>query len=337
MAWIDIVYIGIIVVFAIIGLVKGLFDSILSLVASVASVFLAFWASKPVAAFLNKIADVNGFFEEFLVNNMGVAETGANGQTLSELASVCTLALSVLIVFVLIKIAVWLLAKLFDSVSAQSTAASGMDRLLGLVFGAAKGFAIVIVALGVTSIFSMVPAFEAKIDTFLNNSSITRGTYIYVDEWVENELEDRLDDFVRDLADYADVPEAPAANQAELAYNALKDNNGIVTSATWNETDREVEIVLLTEHHLGENLNVALTYGTTFQVFAGADTSATLFDVSVSNGNKLVISEATDATFDGTVTYTVKATVTFALVGGEDTFTETVLFTFVPAAPQVGA
>lgn len=333
MTWIDIVYIGIIVVFAIIGLAKGLFDSILSLVASVASVFLAFWASKPVAAFLNKIADVNGFFEEFLVNNMGVAETGANGQTLSELASVCTLALSVLIVFVLIKIAVWLLAKLFDSVSAQSTAASGMDRLLGVVFGAAKGFAIVLVALGVTSIFSMVPAFEAKIDSFLNDSSITRGTYIYVDEWVENELEDRLDDFVKDLADYADVPEAPADNQAEIAYNALKDNNGVVSNTAWDATEREVEITLLTEHHLGENLNVSLEYGSTFQVFAGADTTATAFDVAVSNGNKLVISEATGATFDETVTYTVTVNVTFTLVGGTDTHTAAVSFTFVPTTP----
>lgn len=231
MAWIDIVFIGIIVVFAIIGLVKGLFDSILSLVASVASIFLAFWASKPVAAFLNKIADVNGFFEKFLVSNMGVSAEGANGQTLSELASVCTLALSVLIVFVLIKIAVWLLAKLFDSVTAQSTPGSGMDRLLGLVFGAAKGFAIVLVALGVTSIFSMVPAFEANIDNFLNSSSITRGTYIYVDEWVENELEDKLDDFVRDLADYAHEPEAPQPkNYAQEVLDAFStDGYAVVT------------------------------------------------------------------------------------------------------------
>ena len=263
MAWIDIVYIGIIVVFAIIGLAKGLFDSILSLIASVASVFLAFWASKPVAAFLNKIADVNGFFEQFLVSNMGVPETGAAGQTLSELASVCTLALSVLIVFVLIKIAVWLLAKLFDSVSAQSTPGSGMDRLLGLVFGAAKGFAVVLVALGVTSIFSMVPAFEANIDSFLNNSSITRGTYIYVDEWVENELEDKLDDFVRDLADYAEVPEEPQAkNYAEEVQKTLDTNGYAVVEGDTVTITVETSKAYVSEDPAEQNITVNIQWPT---------------------------------------------------------------------------
>ena len=120
--WIDIVFIAIIIIFAIIGLVKGLFDSILSLCASVASIFLSFWASKPVAEFLNKLVDVNGFFRKFLENTLKVPETGVGGHTLDQLASVCTIVLSMIIVFVLIKAAVWLLAKLFDSVSANSTA-----------------------------------------------------------------------------------------------------------------------------------------------------------------------------------------------------------------------
>lgn len=271
MAWIDIVFIGIIVVFAIIGLVKGLFDSILSLVASVASIFLSFWASKPVAAFLNKMADVNGFFEKFLTDKLSIPAEGAYGQTLSELASVCTLVLSMIIVFVLIKVAVWLLAKLFDSVTAQSTAASGMNRLLGLVFGAIKGFAIVIIALGITSVASI--AFEKQIDDFLADSSITRSTYNYVDEWVENELQDRLDDFIKDLADYAEVPEEPVEkNYAEEVAKALDTTSYAVVTGQNVTITLSTSETYVSEDPAEQNINITIIWPATASVLFGTET-----------------------------------------------------------------
>ena len=271
MAWIDIVFIGIIVVFAIIGLVKGLFDSILSLVASVASIFLAFWASKPVAAFLNKIADVNEFFANFLVDKIGIPETGVEGQTLEELAAICTLVLSVIIVFVLIKIAVWLLAKLFDSVTAQSTAASGINRLLGLAFGAVKGFAIVLIALGVTSIASMVPAFDTNINNFLADSGMTRGTYNYVDEWVEEELEDRLKDFVKDLAEYVELPEEEGKNYAKLVYEGFDEATCVAIEGQTATITLPESIAYESTEEGEQNITVVITWASTAQVKLGTE------------------------------------------------------------------
>lgn len=226
MHWIDIVFIAIIVIFAIIGLAKGFFDSLLSLFASVASIFLAFWASKPVAAFLNKLVDVNGFFEKLLLK-AGVSSSGIAGHSLSQLASICTIIASMIIVYLLIKVAVWLLARLFDSATANSTALSGMNRLFGLLFGALQGFAMVLILLGLTSIASYIPSVETKVNDFLADSKITRGTYSYVNEWVNNELYQKLNEFVDSLAD----PNTPAPTvTVETAWNTAKDQLADLTS-----------------------------------------------------------------------------------------------------------
>lgn len=226
MHWIDIVFIAIIVIFAIIGLAKGFFDSLLSLFASVASIFLAFWASKPVAAFLNKLVDVNGFFEKLLLK-AGVSSNGIAGHSLSQLASICTIIASMIIVYLLIKVAVWLLARLFDSATANSTALSGMNRLFGLLFGALQGFAMVLILLGLTSIASYIPSVETKVNDFLADSKITRGTYSYVNEWVKDELYQKLNEFVDSLAD----PNTPAPTvTVETAWNTAKDQLAALTS-----------------------------------------------------------------------------------------------------------
>ena len=57
MNWIDIVFIAILVVFAIIGLWRGLFDSLLGLISSGVALAIAIFTAKPVAKFLNKIPD----------------------------------------------------------------------------------------------------------------------------------------------------------------------------------------------------------------------------------------------------------------------------------------
>lgn len=321
MAWIDIVFIGIIVVFAIIGLVKGLFDSILSLVASVASIFLAFWASKPVAAFLNKIADVNEFFANFLVDKIGIPETGVEGQTLEELAAICTLVLSVIIVFVLIKIAVWLLAKLFDSVTAQSTAASGINRLLGLAFGAVKGFAIVLIALGVTSIASMVPAFDTNINNFLADSGMTRGTYNYVDEWVEEELEDRLKDFVKDLAEYVELPEEEGKNYAKLVYEGFDEATCVAIEGQTATITLPESIAYESTEEGEQNITVVITWASTAQVKLGTEVKdpknvvdgvITLADLQAGEYT-VTLSSVLFKTSDGSCEHTAEVVFTFTI------------------------
>lgn len=318
--WIDIVFIAIIIIFAIIGLVKGLFDSILSLCASVASIFLSFWASKPVAEFLNKLVDVNGFFRKFLENTLKVPETGVGGHTLDQLASVCTIVLSMIIVFVLIKAAVWLLAKLFDSVSANSTALSGMNRLFGLIFGAVQGFAVVLIILGLTSIASMVPAIDTKVNNFLDKSNITRHTYNYVNEWVNDELKDKIDDFINDLSK-EDPTVEEKVDYAEKAKTETNNESFVVTA-----TDTTVSIAKVTEKQY-ENVTVTLTYSS-IKLYATTDTEQTTQIACVDGDTAITANALTPET-----SYTITFTVTFTSNATEPTTaTQTYTLTFTTTA-----
>ena len=252
-AWIDIIFIAIIVIFAIVGLVKGLFESILSLCASIASIFLAFWASQPVAEFLNRVADANKFFQKFLQETVKVPAEGLGGRTLDQLASICTVVLSMVIVYVLIKVAVWLLTRLFDSVTANSTPLSGMNRLLGLVFGAAQGFAVGLMVLGMAAIMAFVPKLGTNINNYLDqNSNFTLKTYHYVQEWVEDELKDSIDDFIDELAEKAPVTvEKDETDYAKAAYEEI--NNTDLTDLV---EDYSITYVLPTTVNMGENIVV---------------------------------------------------------------------------------
>ncbi len=213
MSWIDIVFIAIIAIFAVIGLAKGFFDSILGLITSVGALFIAIWAAKPTASFIRKIANIDKWFDSFLEKTAGVGEsTTFFGHEFArgEVASFLTVVAAVIIVFFLIKASVWLLAKLFESATLSSSALSGMNRLFGLAFGAAKGFFIICVVLAAVSILSWIQPLGESINNHLNNTSITKFVYGKVDEFVEGKLSnDTLKEIIDSSTDAPSEDETP--------------------------------------------------------------------------------------------------------------------------------
>ena len=71
MNWIDIVFIAILAVFAIIGLWRGLFDSLLALISSGVALTIAIFTAKPVAKFLNNLLKINKWFSDILTKTVG--------------------------------------------------------------------------------------------------------------------------------------------------------------------------------------------------------------------------------------------------------------------------
>lgn len=201
MGWIDAVVIGIIVISAIIGLSKGLFESILSIFSTTLSLFAAIWASKPVAAFINSVVDLNGYIAVKLAE-WGVAEGGTvnillQTFTVEKAAYYCAIVLSAVVVWILIKIAIWLLARLFDSAVSSNSALSGLNRLLGLLFGAAKGLLIVGVLFALSTVVGIVSdSLSTKINNEINdpakNNSISRFVYSYVHDWTVDQVDEYL-------------------------------------------------------------------------------------------------------------------------------------------------
>lgn len=219
MNWVDIVVIAIVVLTAGIGLWRGLFESILSLVGTFLSVFLAVLASKPVASFLNKIAKMDQLFMKLLKSDEGVTLFGKTF-TNEKIAALCTIVLAIVIVWILIKLAIFLLSRLFDSAVSKSNALSGLNRVLGLFFGAVKGAAIVLVVLGLLFCASLLPFVGDKLEKPIMKSGFTQKIYVYVGEWVGDKLGDRIYNVVDSLVDNDEEKEEETpTNESEEEEN----------------------------------------------------------------------------------------------------------------------
>ena len=156
--WVDIVFFAIIALFALIGLWKGLFDSLLSLISTGVCLAVAVYLARPCASFINNTIklDVPKLFDGLIGKFSAETSFEFFGMTFarSEIAGFLSMIFAGLIVFVLLRLGIYLLAKLFDSITTNSTALSGLNRLFGLFFGILKGGVIVLVGLAICTIFA---------------------------------------------------------------------------------------------------------------------------------------------------------------------------------------
>lgn len=191
MSWIDIIFIAILVIFAVIGIIKGLLESILSLVSTGVAFGLAIWIGKPAAKFLRGIVNIDGWFEKLLAkasNQDPIADFLGITITREQLAKFLTVVLCVVVVFILIKLIVLLLAKLFDNALQNNSGFSGLNRVLGMLFGACRGIFIIACGLAICSIVTWIPGVGSKVTSAINNTKITNFVYKYVDDFVEDKI-----------------------------------------------------------------------------------------------------------------------------------------------------
>ena len=235
MAVIDIVIIAILLVFAIVGMVKGFLNTLLSLFSTFASLAVAVLFAKPVAKFLNSVFHIvtkigakiaagitnitpfqSGYspatdgltgaeLKEYIASQglgvkekvyslfiedsvtFNITEASATAEAVDadivryigeRLAGVISIVIAAVVLFIALKIAVFLLSKLFDALT-KHRAINGIDRTLGLVFGLAKGALLVCIGLGVAYLVA-----SSTIEGWVENSTVTKWVYKYVTEFV---------------------------------------------------------------------------------------------------------------------------------------------------------
>lgn len=198
---IDGVLILILVISTIVGIVKGFFDSLLSLLGTGVSFAVAVFTAKHVSSFLNKILGI----EEFVLKKLDGTNEGTveffGTRTNAEVAKFCTWIVTVIVLFLIIKLAIYILAKIFESVTKNSPTLSGLNRLFGMVFGLAKGVAYVAVILGLCSAVAEVPVIGTAITDKIADTKITSFAYKYVDDFVETQLtQEKIDEIIAKLA-----------------------------------------------------------------------------------------------------------------------------------------
>ena len=185
---IDGLIIAIILICAIFGIVKGLFNSVLGLISTGVALAVSVFTAKYVSGFLNSTFNLESLF-------LGKLTTGGDtltlfGQTLpaSDVAKFCVWILTVILIFAIIKLVIYILSKLFEKITKNSPTMSKLNRILGLVFGILKGAATCIVILVVVSLFSEVPVVGKSISDGIANTKIANVVYEYVDDFVDQQL-----------------------------------------------------------------------------------------------------------------------------------------------------
>ena len=135
-------------------------------------------------------SDVNGLLAQLVkvvFSNTNVDMTSTQtiaNVTGSSIGHICMVIISGILVFIVLKIAVALLSKLFDKI-AKTKILGSLNKILGLVFGALKAALIVVVLNCILVGLSLIPAVNKTITPIIqDNTHVERFIYNKTDEIV---------------------------------------------------------------------------------------------------------------------------------------------------------
>ena len=177
---IDVLIVGALIIFGIIGFNKGFLKSLISLFSWIVCIIIAIFTAKYVAGWINGVYDFSGFIGEKIANALidtneffaraisefentqqiiGSLPSDLNGllrQLIkvvfsntsvdmtstdsiasvvgSSLGHICMVIIAGILVFIVLKIVVALLSRLFDNI-ARTKILGGLNKVIGLLFG----------------------------------------------------------------------------------------------------------------------------------------------------------------------------------------------------------
>lgn len=214
---IDGILILLVVISVIVGISKGLLDSILSLVGTGLALLASVFLSKHVANLVNKIFN----FEDFVLKHLDGAETGSmkifGVIELSnvEVAKFAVWIASVVIVFILIKLAIHILSKMFEAVVNSSPTVSGINRVLGMVFGLIKGGVMALVGLALCTLVCQLPLIGNPVYNAIQDTKLTKGIYNVVEDFVETKLtKENIQEIIDKIVSDNEVPSDSGAGES---------------------------------------------------------------------------------------------------------------------------
>lgn len=217
MPWLDIILIGVLVIFGLIGLIRGFLRGVLSLFSTLVTLVLAIWLAKPVSGIVDSIFGLTNtlagalqptFLDFFSTNDYAVGwiaqllaiimgATYMSGsptvETLSadfahNVGNIITIAICAVVLYLIIRIVLWLLGKLFRKIT-QNRTISGLDRILGVFIGLAKGALYIFVVMGICFFLgSFIAPLGAWLDNMLGLNPVSHEVYGWVTGFIQNTL-----------------------------------------------------------------------------------------------------------------------------------------------------
>lgn len=343
---IDVMIVALIVVSAFIGLRKGFFKSVISMVSGIVVIIVSFLLASPVAKLINKIYDFNGllagklcksiagmnpFYSQVIPEGVSGADlvnqipSGTNGflkklmsnvlkplsagdvqgATVADIvsgafASIIVTVIVGILLFVLIKIVIAIATRLFDNIT-KNRVFGATNKLLGLAFGAAKGFIIVVIFAITLTLLTVIPTVNTKLTPILqDHTAIAKPIYNYTDEMVEKHVVDGklIQKWVDSLwenkykgrGDTLPEPEAPVPDGtiANPYVIELTETEGVYTATITIDFAAAQEVYYTL--NLGEDLEGAFGLQVTteagYTVFDSTDTNTTIDDLATLDQGK---------------------------------------------------
>ena len=179
-----------------VGFYKGLVDSILSLFGTLASLALAIFGGVYIANYVRTLIDIDSYLDSFLVDILKVTEESISflGMDIARttIANYLGTILICILTFIVIRLTISTIGKIFGSLTDSSKLLKSANRLLGLAFGALKGLLLVCCFFVVLSMVSFVEPIRVQIEPAIEDTKIVSVVYEKTNEFVEDKLRDKL-------------------------------------------------------------------------------------------------------------------------------------------------
>ena len=200
MALIDIIFLIFIGLFALVGLWKGLVDSVVSLFSSLFSVVLAIFLGSYVADFVRSLIDIDGYLDALLTDVFKITAENIEflGMTVArvKVANYLATILIVVLTYIVLMLAIGIIKRILGSLTESSSLLKGLNRILGMIFGALKGLFIVCCLFAVLTMVSFVEPLRVKFEPMIQDSKYVSVIYDKTNEFVENKLRDKLENSI---------------------------------------------------------------------------------------------------------------------------------------------
>ncbi|MFQ6723818.1 MAG: CvpA family protein [Clostridia bacterium] len=135
--------------------------------------------------------ETNGFLKKLMAHVLEPLNANdIQGETVAEVvsgpfASIIMLIISAIVLFVLLKIIIAIVSRLFENIT-RNRVFGATNKLLGFAFGAIKGLFIVVVFSFVLTMLTVVPKINTKITPAINNhTKVAKPIYKFTDNVVE--------------------------------------------------------------------------------------------------------------------------------------------------------
>ena len=170
--WIDIIAAAVVMLSAIVGMCRGFFASLLSLLGFVGTFILAYFFSDNILALLDQVCGLSGLIE------------GVLGTTVGHIVAVI---IAFIVTFLAIKIVIFILnhtiGKLFTG-----RALGGVNKFMGFILGIVKGTAYVAITLVAINLASLIPSVKNWSSTTFEQTYVVGKVYNWVGAQLGNYL-----------------------------------------------------------------------------------------------------------------------------------------------------